>query len=449
MEATLGLSQKTTQSLVLTQQMEQSIKILELDTFELNDYIQNAALENPAIDVDALSQGNAAELRRKKLEWLEEQARYDKKYVGYYDPDTDFSLEKVVASPADLSLTEHLREQATLVCKESELPVLEYLIELLDEDGYMRADIAEVAQDTQYTEKQMEDGYKILRSLEPAGVGARDLADCLLLQLPPDATLERTIVSDYLDLLAKNRCDRLAKTLLVDIERIHKAFERIKSLNPRPGAGFSPPELPHYVTPDVVVTHFQNHYHVMPCEFSYPTVRVSSSILELAHTSNDKDVLSYVDQKIKQVQWIQRCISTRTDTILSVARIIVQKQERFFRYGPQYLNMLRMSDVASILEIHESTVSRAVRNKYLQCHHGTFPLRYFFVQGLKSTNGTDDVSSHTIKHTIREMIRNENKSSPLSDQKIADILSGQGTAISRRTVAKYRDQMGIPNSSSR
>jgi len=449
MEHGLSLSQKQTQSLAMTQQMEQSIKILEMDMVELREYVQKEALENPAIDMDSIQEDSPAALRKKKLEWLEQQAVKDKQFVGYYDPQQDYSLEKTVAAREDTSLAAHLLEQCSLYCDKASRPVTEFVIGFLDDDGYLRASLSEMLEECGFSREALEAAIKTVQGFDPPGVGAGDLAHCLLLQLPQDAGLERSVVSSCMEHLAKNRPDRAAKELHVSKEEAAAAFARIRQLNPKPGSAFSPSQPPLYVIPDVIVTSFQDRYYVLPCEFSYPTIRLSASMQEIMNASQDKEVVQYISRKIKQAQWIEKCIASRGETLMAVARAIVQHQENFFRYGPHNLKILRMSDVAEALGMHESTISRAVRNKYLQCSYGTFPLRHFFVQGLRGTGDAEDTSSHNIKGVIRELIAGENKEEPLSDQKIADILVKQGTEISRRTVAKYRDQLGIPNSAYR
>ena len=198
----------------------------------------------------------------------------------------------------------------------------------------------------------------------------------------------------------------------------------------------------------MVVTSFGGRYNVLLCEFGYPQVRLSQSYLQMAKESTDQEVVDYIGNKARQVEWIQKCIESRNRTLLAISKAIVKRQERFFRYGPRYLNVLRMRDVAEMVELHESTVSRAVRDKYLQCSHGVYPLRYFFVKGVEREDG-QDASSHDIKNRIRELVEGEDRSEPLSDQKLAGLLAQAGISISRRTVAKYREELQIPKSADR
>ncbi len=444
----IQLSQKITQTLAMTQQMEQAIKILEMDTLDLREYIQSLSMENPAVDLEADTQRQSAEeLRKKKLEWLDTLTKNDTQNVGYYDSsESENLLEKVVAAPDFDTLESYLLDQASWTCSDALCPVVNYVVGYLDEDGYLRATMEELLESKRFSQGQIEEAIAAIQAMEPAGVGARDLSQCLLLQLPPEDTVAREIAANHLDTLAKGRLPHLAKELGVSKEVVEQAFQRIRRLNPKPGSGFGSNTPPQYVIPDVVVTSFQDRYYVLPCEFSYPTINLSQSYIDLMRQSGDKEVEEYIDKKVRQVQWVQKCIASRTETLLNVAKAIVQYQERFFRHGPQYMGVLRMNDIARDLGVHESTVSRAVKNKYLQCSHGTFPLKHFFVQGVKCADGSEGASSHALKCLIRQMIDQEDKSCPLSDQKLADLLGEQGHQISRRTVAKYREQMEIAKS---
>ncbi len=248
--------------------------------------------------------------------------------------------------------------------------------------------------------------------------------------------------------IAKKNYPGLARQLGVPEEEAEQAVRRIRKLNPKPGALYGRHTPPAYITPDVVVTNFGDRYNVMLCEFGYPEIRLSPSYLKMARETDDPEVSSYINNKVSQINWVIKCIENRNKTLLGVSKAIVKRQERFFRYGPQYLNILRMREIAEMVGMHESTVSRAVRDKYLQCAHGVYPLRYFFVKGIEGDGG-EGASSHEVKARIRQIIEQEDSQKPLSDQKIADQLSEEGMSISRRTVTKYREGLGIPRSGDR
>ncbi|MCL2368210.1 MAG: RNA polymerase factor sigma-54 [Oscillospiraceae bacterium] len=443
----LELTPKTTQTLTMTQQMELSIRILEMDTLELSNYIQEFSLENPTVELDPETGAASPSIQReKKLEWLDAQGKHDRENRGYYAPPEN-ALEKMAAAPDFETLAAHLHSQLTS-CGAELYPVVLRVIDALDADGYLRVSTAELAASAGCELALVQAAVAHVQGLEPPGVGAGDLAECLLLQLATDDDLARRIVESHLSDLAADRLSKIAKQLEAPRGEVEAAAGRIRSLNPRPGSGFGQPEPTPYVTPDVIVTTFPDHYNVLPCDFAYPDLRLNQSYMALMRESGDKAVEAYIDKKVKQAQWVQKCIENRKKTLLSVAKAIVARQERFFFGEGRYLSVLRMSDIAAELEIHESTVSRAVKHKYLQCAHGTFALRYFFVQSTRAS-GLDGASSHELKCKIREMIEGEDKRTPLSDQKIADALEADGMQISRRAVAKYRDELLIPKSAYR
>lgn len=449
----MELEIKLSQSQTLTPQMEQSVRILQMDSVQLGDYLKEIMLENPVIEIEQPREKESKEeLALRKLEWLESQTVREKENTGYYEDNDDLTLEKTAGKVDDENLVDHLLTQAALnVADAALMPAIRFVIGCVDENGYLTAAKEEMTQESGFTAEQITQSIAVVQGFDPPGVCATDLRECLLLQLDSKDALARRLVEGYLEEIAKNRQNMLAKKLGAPPEDVAAAIVRIRRLNPKPGALYGRQSPPNYITPDVVVTSFENQYNVMLCEFSYPEIRLSSSYLRMAKESADKEVIDYIGGKVNQVNWIKKCIENRNKTLLAVAKSIVKRQERFFRYGPQYLSVLRMRDIAEMVELHESTVSRAVRDKYLQCSHGIYPLRYFFVKGLDSDS--DDAqgtaSSHNIKWQIQQMIEAEDKNEPLSDQKITDMLKTKGITISRRTVAKYREEIGIPKSTNR
>ena len=447
----MELSLKTSQNLAFSPQMELSVRILQMDSIQLTEYLREVMLENPVAELELPPQGeNREELAIKKMEWLENQTVREKENVGYYEEDDSMTVEKVAAAEELESLTDHLLRQASYSdIDQTLLPAVRFVIGCLDENGYLAVSKRELLSSSDFSAEQTGQAVSVVQGFDPAGVGAADLRECLLLQLAPEDTLARRIVDCHLKEIAKNRIINLTKLLHASEAEIADAICRIRQLNPKPGALYSRTEAPRYITPDVVVTSFENQYNVLLCEFSYPEIRVNQSYLRMAQESGDRVVSDYVGGKIRQIEWIHKCIENRSNTLLRVAKAIVSRQERFFRYGPQYLNVLRMKDIAEQLEMHESTVSRAVRDKYLQCSHGVFPLRHFFVRGMENCASPEAPGAPDAKRRITQLIEAENSAHPLSDQKLAALLSAEGFTISRRTVAKYREELGIPNSSAR
>lgn len=446
----MELSLNIDQHLHLSPKMEQSVRILQMDGTQLADYLKEVMLENPVMEMEPPPQKeDKDELALKKMEWLEQQTIREKENTGYYDEDNSITVEKA-ASEDDESLVDHLLRQIAYSDLSDELrPAVQYVIGFLDENGYLSVPIETLLSCDEHPKQHIQKALEIVQGLDPVGVGASDLRECLLLQLAPDDTLARRLVTDHLQDIAKNRIASLSKQLDTTKQNIEQAIHRIRQLNPKPGALYSRMDFPRYITPDIVVTSFENQYNVMLCEFSYPQIRISPQYLRMAKESGDSEVTKYLGNKVRQIEWIQTCIKKRNETLLYVAKEIVRRQEHFFRYGPQYLHVLRMRDIANFLEIHESTVSRAVRNKYLQCTHGVYPLRHFFVGAAQQSADSNAPSVSDVKRRITELIESEDSAHPLSDQALTGLLSKQGIALSRRTVANYRKELGFLNSNRR
>jgi len=442
----LELQTKATQSFAMNPQMDLSIKILEMSSMELSEYLQNVVLENPVVDLDSeLTTKECAEEQRKiKPDWLDTLSKNDNQNTSYYDtPNDDFN--NTIAQPIFNTLEEYITQQISLDCPNELSNAATYAAGYLDEDGYFSISAKEMSQYNIYSESEIECAITYIQGLEPPGVGARNLSECLLLQLGNNGFIAREIVSKHLDLLAKGKISQLSKKLRVSEAAVSCAAKRIRKLNPKPGSGFGSVHMVPYITPDIAVESFDNRFYVLPRTHSTANFHLNTSYIDIMRKTGEKEVVDYINNKIKQAQWIEKCIASRAETLYRVAKEVVNRQERFFRYGSKYMCILKMGEIAKMLNLHESSVSRAVKNKYIECAHGIFPLKYFFVQGLDTANG-NNISSHEIKHEIRALIEKENKSVPLSDQKIASFFENRGIKLSRRTVTKYREQLQIPTS---
>lgn len=445
----MELSMKQAQHQTLTPRMELSVRILQMDSLQLTEYIKDVMMENPVLDMEPPKESGEA-LALKKMQWLEDQAHRERENVGYYADDEDENLlEKTVAAVTETTLTDHLLFQANMWNGDASLlPVIRHVICCVDGNGYLDATEEELCRETGCTPEQAQKAVSTVQKFDPPGVCARTLSECLTLQLDPADTLARQLAEECLEDVAKNsKRGALAKRFGVSLDEIEEAVRRIRRLNPKPGSVFGGSRAPQYIRPDIVVTSFEDRYNVMLCEFTYPEIRLNQGYLQMARESDDKEVISYINNKVTQINWIKKCIESRNETLLAVAKAIVKRQEHFFRYGPRHLNILRMRDIAEMIEMHESTVSRAVRDKYLQCASGVYPLRYFFVKGVE--NEDSSVSSESIKWELQRLIQEEKHEKPLSDRQLADLLTAAGMEISRRTVAKYREELGIPKSSER
>lgn len=481
----LGNNLEQSQRQILSHNMIQSVEILQMNSQELDGYIKELALENPLVELSENRPESKEEDRLKKLEWL---SRLDEQNRTYYKYDREDSentgfLDNVGGRRAE-SLAEVLHLQ--LLGKgysDEEMEAFDFIAQSLDERGFYTAPVSELAEHFHIEEKQAQGYLEIMRGLEPTGVCAASLQECLLTQLEKafaeeDCVIEKEIVQNCLTQLGKNQLPAIADRLDVSLERVVEARDRIRELNPIPAQGFDTGDVFHYVTPDITIVRFEGQFEILLNDYSYPTIHVNKYYLSLLKTEKDKEVHKYLDEKFKQLEQAQSFISKRGSTLLRLARCILDAQREFFLYGPEELRPYRMKDAAERMEVHESTVSRAVKDKYLQCSWGVFPLSYFFSGAIgggspvgrkrrsPAEGGTDGaaesgagssgsgiaaaeqsagVAVTRVKGEIRRLIENENKKKPYSDQKLTDLLTGQGFDISRRTVAKYREEMGIGN----
>lgn len=444
----------------LSQKMIQSAEILQMDVQELETFVRELAMENPLVELEEahpVQEGMERVDERKreaeeKLEWLN---RMDEQNRVYYKEEYEELEEKEAwnFSVAEENLQDYLLSQLIPYLKtEKDQDILTYLVYSLDSRGYLTDSAEELQGRLELNEDEVLSYLQILKSLDPAGIGAGDLKECLLLQLDRNDKEDETarlVVEEYLDLLGKNQLPQIAAKLGVTLAELNDCCERIRNLNPKPGSCFSSRETLRYIRPDVTIVKFQDYFEVLLNDNAYPRLTINSYYSRMLHEDNSAEVKEYISDKLKQAEWITRCIEQRSETLLKVARAIVEIQRPFFESGAGNRRPMRLADIAERIEMHESTVSRAVRDKYLQCTWGVYPLSYFFV---KQVGGTGDDSGETpeqVKKCMEGIIAGEDKKKPLSDQKITDIMNKQGIAISRRTVAKYRMQLGIPDASGR
>jgi RNA polymerase sigma-54 factor len=298
---------------------------------------------------------------------------------------------------------------------------------------------------------EAEAALRLVQSLEPAGVGARDMSECILIQLrrsPGDTSFEQRLVSGHFDDLVQNRLPKIAKEMGADLDRIKEAIEVVAAMNPRPGALFGAGPA-HYVQPDLTVEDVDGRLEVRLNDWGLPRLRVSQTYLEmLRERRQDKEFHDYVQDKMRSARWLIEAINQRKNTLLRIAREVVELQRDFVERGVQFLKPLPMQEVADRLSLHVSTISRAMTDKYIQTPQGVFPLRFFIVGGYQVSGG-DAESSPAVMARIREMVDAEDPASPLTDQQIVDGLRAAGLDVARRTVAKYRDRLGIAGSRQR
>lgn len=452
MDLSLQLSQKQ----VLSQRMQQSVEILQMNTLALSEYARALAEENPLLEWNEEETPAAVQERGErllqKLEWLREN---DEQNRGGYrvEQETGGEREENRFGRRDAQgLREYLLFQVNILKEgEGKKQVLRFLAESTEESGYLEPGALEAAAERYHiTAGQAEGILRQLQALDPPGVGARDLRECLLIQLRQKQAsgLACRVAGEYLEELAKNRLGHIAKRLKVPVGEVYAAAAEIRACEPKPGRGFSGGRPVEYVVPDVLVERDGETLAVTLNSTAAPRLRLSHSYIRLLRQGADAGTQEYIANKLRQAEWALQCIAKRESTLRQVAGEIVERQRDFFLRADGRLGPLRMADVAQSLGVHESTVSRAVKEKYLQCDRGVFPLGAFFTTAL-ATQGEDAVSADSIRHRLRALIAQEDKAKPLSDRELTEKLQAEGVQISRRTVAKYREGMGIAGAAGR
>lgn len=417
MSLTFTIEQKQT----ISQGLIHMVNLLQMNRQDLLVYLEEQSMENPLLEVDdAIYSYMPSESEENWIEQLEGRKE---------------------------SLRDDLMEQLMLESHDpEEMRVLENMIYSLDENGFLREAAPEIAKRCETTEKMVQTCRKKIQDLEPAGIGAGDLKECLMIQLrrlPRRNPAAEEIVENYLDLVAKNHISSIARKMGCSVAPVRKACALIQSLNPRPVNGFYEEENIKYILPDFMIWRKGNGLVIEAADRSQDFVGVSRLYLEMESLSPDD--ASYIREKTKEAEEVIRMLGNRKQTLQKVMETITERQKRFFMEGQKQLKPLSMKDVADQMGIHESTVSRAVSGKYFQCEWGVFPLKYLFVRG----TAKDQASVDEIKERLRQLIDQEDKKKPWSDMKLQRLLTEEGYKISRRTVAKYRAQMNLKDASGR
>jgi RNA polymerase sigma-54 factor len=495
MQISQHFSQRMEQKLVMTRQMIQSIEMLQLPLMDLEQNINQEVNANPWLErqegeavpdsgesgqrkktektereLNEAAQQSASETdaRVKRLEtlmneWNDPNTRSSSGLVRRAGED-DAKMEAMqnTAAPT-ISLEDHLLQQLHLSKEEPRLKELaEVIVGSLDESGYLKIPLMELFYKTEggirqelvpggCTEEEAELALELVQSLEPAGVGARNVGECLILQLqrtPGTTEFEEQLISKHLDDLSHNRLPKIAKDMGVSVERIKEGLANIAHLNPKPGRGFGGGR-PQYVVPDVHVEEIDGQHVIRINEHFLPTLRISGDSLQLLKKeAKDVAVRDYIMGKLGSAVWLMESVIQRRNTLYRITQQIVDIQKDFFEHGPSHLKPLMMQEVAERIGMHVSTVSRALAGKYIQTPQGLFPMKYFFTGGFSTGDGEAE-SNRAIMLKISEMVKGEDKKNPLSDQEIVARLQAEGVDIARRTVAKYREKLNIPSSRQR
>ena len=469
---------KLTQQLVMTPQLQQAIKLLQLSRMELVDVVHKEMLENPVLEEGQETAEDSADGKTvEEQEAREAEAREDKVKEVKGDEsatgevDWDAYLENYTMAPRapavrrdadDLpsieatysrkpSLADHLFWQMKMSnFDEIEYQVGALIVGNLGPDGYFREPpLIEIAESAEVNVEKAEAVLRKVQAFDPVGVAARNLSECLVIQarhLGEDTEILEKMVTEHLGDLEKKNYPAIAKALKVPLEEIYETAKVIMSLDPKPGREYTT-EDPHYITPDVYIHKVGDAYFVVPNDDGLPKLKISG-YYRRALKQGGENARQYVQDKLRSAQWLIRSIQQRQRTIIRVTESIVKFQREFLDKGIAYLITMILKDVADDLEMHESSLSRVATAKYVHTPQGIFELKYFFNSGLSRTDG-QEVASESVKERIRQIIAKENPRKPLSDKKIAGVLKEAGIDIARRTVAKYREQLGILSSSKR
>ena len=441
-----------TQTQKLSQRQLYSVELLRLSTLELEGYVRELAQENPLVELEEApppSQGEGKDDLLARLRWLEDNDRQNWFYQKFSDEELDPLSRVGTSGGLEETLVSFLSRQLDrLRLEEGEARLVRYLIYCLDDDGYLRTPLAELSRHGAIPLPRLEGALAILKTMEPAGVGAAELSECLALQLERigETGSALVIVQDHLETLAKHHDRAIAAKLNITPAQVEEARRTIRELDPRPGAVFQRTEQVFYIQPDLIVEEQEGQLVVKPARGERPPFRVSRYYQKMLKQSEDKEVREYLTEKLRQAENVLWAAQQRGSTLLRCAQVIVERQREFFHSGPETMRPLRMGEVAQELGLHESTVSRAVREKYLQCPQGLYPLSWFFT---RSAGAGEGVSGTAARKLVLRLIDGEDKGKPLSDQQLSERMAREGCPISRRTVAKYREELGIPSASGR
>jgi RNA polymerase sigma-54 factor len=462
----LGLDMSLKLQQKLSFQMIQSLKLLQVNTLQLEQLLKTELEMNPVLETGEEQEADQ-EVEEKEYEEKNDAAKDEELEVAEDKVDWDEYLEegfdmgsslqdetdhnKEYYEPTQVSqmtLEEHLENQLS----EKKIPerqrlLVQFLIGSLDSDGYLRIGAEEIANVTGTGAAEVLEALQIIWNMDPPGIGARDLQECLRLQLrrkTTDCALAIRIIDEAWELFEKWKIPEIAKQFNVDMSDVQRAVDTIKTLHPKPGSLISGDKTT-TIVPDLIVENVDGEFIVMINDRQTPMLHINKSYAKMLSRGSlvRKEVKNYVREKLNSAAWLVRSIEQRRTTMLKVMYAIIERQKSFFEKGPPNLGPLKLQDIADMIGMHVSTVSRVTSNKYVQTLYGIFELKYFFPESMGQDALGDDISSETIKSRIRELVENENARKPLSDQKISDILSRENFKVARRTVAKYREQLKL------
>ena len=486
----LYLSQKMSLAQVLAPQLQQSLALLQAPTLELKALVEQELQQNPMLEevpvedqeqvekaeregdttiraadlaeppadvtFDPATEKNATEPVDDFQAEFERLTQLDQEWRDHFaetnipmrastedEEKRQFMFDSLITGT---SLQEHILEQVRLSeISDEQRPIAEMIVGNIDEYGYLKASIEELTFSTSIASEKILEVLQIIQSFHPVGVGARDLRECLMLQmerLGRQKTVEYRIVNEHMDALGKRRMPEIARGLGEDVLDVQKAIARIGLYEPRPGRAFLP-DNDQYILPEVFVSKSGDDYVVTTNNEQIPHLRISNTYKDLmAQADSSAEVRDYIREKIRAGKFLIKSLHQRQQTILNIGREIVQRQREFMDKGVAFLKPMTMVQVAQVVGVHETTVSRAVSNKFMQTPQGMFEMKYFFTSGIQTASG-EGMSNTSVKDMITEIFKDEDPMKPLSDQEVVQMLQVKGIVIARRTVAKYRSELNI------
>ncbi|MCS7063761.1 MAG: RNA polymerase factor sigma-54 [Methylacidiphilales bacterium] len=454
----VGLSQSLSLSQQLSPQMQYSLRILQAQILELQSLVQKEINENPLLEDERLSETPSEDPSEEPPEpqlspdysWREyfSQSIPTKSFSSTANAEsTDRHQQFLDAQSTETTLTEHLLRQLLIATPPPPIrKAAEEIIWNLDENGFLHVSLYDIAQSTKTDYETVQKALELVQSFEPAGVAARDLSESLALQLQryhPNSKLEIQIVTHHLEALARRHYNEIARALNVSRKRVIQASKLIQKLNPHPASNYAPTPRFNIIYPEIEIEKINDQWVVTLLEDELPKIRINTTYKDLlAAQAHNPEIKEYLKEKLRSGQFLIKAIKLRQDTLRRIAERILHHQKAFFEKGPDHLAPLTMNQIAQELNIHETTVSRSIANKALRCPHGVFPLRHFFSTAVKTKTG-ESLANTTAKEIVAEIIKNEDPQNPLSDQEIYEKLSERGLVLARRTIAKYRKELGI------
>lgn len=448
-----NLELRQTQKLLMTPQLRQAIKLLQLPVMELGEYLCEQYLENPLLEVDDNQEEPVQEQPEETsfdIDW--EQYFQDRSDTGEpLAPRQDTATFEAFTG-CEYTLQEKLLAQLNLVnCTGYLAGIAAYIINNLDDSGYLSVPCAEIADNLGISVQLVEMALSIVQALEPPGIGARDIRECLQLQLAQRQeypSLVQEIIQDYLELVAKGKVPILAEKLSASTADVQRAIDYIRTLDPKPGLSVADCREAGYVYPDITVLDVAGEWVVLVNDSNGPRLRLNPMYQRMISVAETEETKKFLRERLNSAVWLLKAVEQRRSTLQRITEHILEYQKDFFKSGAKHLRPLRLKDVAEALGVHESTVSRAINGKYAQTPRGIFELKYFFSVNLETRDG-EGTSSTGVKKVLQELIDQEDATSPRTDQDLAELLQQKGVRISRRTVAKYREELGIASSNMR